>query len=228
MRLIESLNKALIFAIILAMSAARGEGAVKWSPDGAVSVDGKSLRVELQSVTTGMADEEGIYLGGYKITGEGENLPYVAFVPISLREARYWPLGSSVREFFRFDGKVHVLGTDGMALVRDSEGWQPTVLRFKPDSVVVSVEPKLIACNPAPLMKASQVRGSCYALDQSWETEINWRTLRPKICGDVLLAIEQRKGHSLALKVDPATGKVLDTKRIVGPVENACRVNFDE
>lgn len=224
MKIIANLSKAFAFVVILPISlnAACSEKSVKWAPNGVVSVNGKSLRLDLQSVDTGLTVDGGVYLGGYRITKDRDNLPYVAFVPITLQEPKYWPFQNSVQQFFQTGGDVYVLQTDGKASVRSEEGWQQSELRFKPQSVVVAVDPKLIACNPAPLMKASRERGSCYAVDGTWDREISWEEVQPRICGEMLLAVEKRQGQWQVLKMNPETGEIVDSKSLAGPVKEPC------
>jgi hypothetical protein len=218
---------ATMCALALTTSAAACKtDELTWHFDGTVSRGNKRLATKLQSVTAAMVADGGVYLGGYQIDSAKINHPQIAFVPLELRNERYWLRESSIQEFFVWKGRVNVLESSGKAFERLDNDWRPSALQFKPRSVVVATE-TLIACNPRPLQMTSTERGSCYSPTAGWSVEVNWQRVRPAMCNGRLNAIETRSGVIWARQLRPTDGLELGRMKLDKLPSEACSVKFD-
>lgn len=210
---------------LTASAAACKTDDLAWQLDGTVSRGGRRLATKLQSVTAAIVADGGVYLGGYQIDSARVNHPHIVFVPSELTNERYWPRENSIQDFFLWKGRVNVLESSGNAFERHEDEWKPSNLQFKPRSVVLATE-TLIACNPGPLQMTSTERGSCYSPTAGWSVELNWRRVRPAICGGHLNAIEVRHGVVWARQLRPTDGVELALTKLDKLPADACSVRF--
>lgn len=224
-----ALRFVLVAACALALTASAAAcktDDLAWHLDGTVSCGGRRLATKLHSVTAAMVADGGIYLGGYQIDSASVNHPHIVFVPADLANEHYWPRENSIQEFFLWKGRVNVLESSGKAFERHEDDWKPSNLQFKPRSVVVATE-TLIACNPSPLQMTSTERGSCYSPTAGWNVELNWRRIRPAICGGHLNAIEVRRGVLWARQLRLTDGVELALSKLEKLPADACSVQFN-
>ncbi|UJF22004.1 hypothetical protein [Shewanella sp. OMA3-2] len=187
-------------------------------PSGAV------VTTELDSVSAaGLMTKRGLLIGGYKLTDEGNNEPYVGLIPEKDAPAQYWPIKEGyVSQFFEMNDDVYVLLSTGSSLLVKSSGLIETDLTLKPNSLVIDTQPNIIACNQGNQFKAATSRlGSCYKVNNSWDIPVYWtRTdILPQVCGNeirVLVSSEKFKKWEI-ISIDHETGAEVLRKAVAQP-----------
>lgn len=182
-----------------------------WRADGRVFIGDKNVRTDLTGVSVGTRVSDGYVIGGFKILEDGQNLPSIAWVSDNGNKIRYWQQTESVQQFFHYQHADYVLLADGRTARYAESEWQSEALQLKPGSIVIGVSASaaLVACNPAPLMKSDSSRGSCYVAGGRWSRDINWRSIKPKLCGEQLHAIEFREGGWHRISIDTDDGHLI-------------------
>jgi hypothetical protein len=230
-RMVRVLAFRAFFPVFCAIALTASVAACKpdnltWKLDGTVIRGNERLATKLQSVTTALVADGGVYLGGYQIDAANVNHPHIVFVPSDLKTERYWARQDSIQSFFPLKGRINVLESSGKAFERRDDDWIPSNLRFKPRSVVIDTD-TLIACNPGPLLMTSTERGSCYSPTAGWSVDINWRGVKPAICSGKLTAVEVRQGTMWARQIRSTDGIELAVRKLTIPPSDACSVEFD-
>ncbi len=220
----KNIKKLLIFLLVclLPFPACLGEG-LQWRQDGSISLDQHVIQTQLQNVYEALAVNDGIFLAGYKIDKAGANYPCIAFVDKKLDEPHYWPQSIDPKQFFEFDHRVHLLNVEGKVFVFAKEAWQPAAFSLKPNSMVVHSSEFLVACRPAPLMMTDNELGCCYSPQKQWQVEVNWRSVKPAVCDGMLTVVDERGPKRLAHQIDMKSGKIVKSKQLTAPVEDACQ-----
>ncbi len=220
----KNIKKLLIVLLVclLPFPACLGEG-LQWRHDGSVSHGQRVIQTQLQSIYEALAVNDGIFLAGYKIDKVGVNYPYIAFVDQKLEEPRYWAQSADPKQFFEFDHRVHLLDVEGTLFFFEKEEWRQAAFSLKPDSIVVHSSNFLVACRPAPLMMTDTELGCCYSPQKQWQVEVNWRSIKPAVCDGVLTVVEERGPKRIAHRIDLKSGKIVKSKQLTAPVEDACR-----
>lgn len=217
---------AVLSVAALLASIACKQPELQWQLDGTVTRGSARMQTKLQSVTTGLHADGGVYLGGYVIDAENVNHPTIAFVSSDFDDPVYWSRENSVQQFFLRRGKVNVLLASGKAFERHEANWAPNNLTFKPWSLVIESNEPVVACNPAPLRMSSSERGSCYSPTVGWSVDINWRETPPAICDDELTVVETRQGVVWARRLRVEDGVELRAVQLRALPSEACAVRF--
>ncbi len=188
-----------------------------------ISPLGEKVDSELDSISVSLNSENGWLLGGYKEEEDGNNVPYISLVPIDGAKARYWPLTEGyASQLFEREGESYVLLSTGKTLKIESMEISLADFQFKPNSLLVTDEPELIACTKIGWAKlSSSTIASCYRVDGAWDIDVYWTRMDvpPKVCGGDLKVLvssdRQRKWEVLVL--DQKTGKQLSSKKVDKP-----------
>jgi hypothetical protein len=134
---------------------------------------------------------------------------------------KYWPQHSVVTQFFEHNQHVNFLNKTGEIYALDGI-WHRSDFSLKPGSIIIFSNNYLIACNPAPLMKVSKKRGSCYSPQKKWDVDVSWRNITPSICNKVLTVVEDHAFEVTANQFDMQTGELLNRKKLRIAVKDAC------
>jgi hypothetical protein len=228
MRIVKWMNimkdiKFLFFFIllcILPVSAFSGS-LLEWQYDGTISCGNYKMKTELQNIYSGFPVSDGIYLAGFKIDENGINHPWIVFADRKLTNIKYWPQHSVVTQFFEHNQHVNFLNKTGEIYALDGI-WHRSDFSLKPGSIIIFSNNYLIACNPAPLMKVSKKRGSCYSPQKKWDVDVSWRNITPSICNKVLTVVEDHAFEVTANQFDMQTGELLNRKKLRIAVKDAC------
>lgn len=160
------------------------------------------------------------------IDKSGENIPHIGFVSSDLKTERYWPQADIVQQFYRHGGQVHALQRSGVSLVSLGSTWANDPYVLRPQSVVVSSDKTLVACNPRGAAKGSPLRGSCYDVAGHWQVPIHWQRVQPHMCHGNLIAVDEVPGKVVAKKISLETGQVLATKSLSIANVDLCTIAF--
>jgi len=189
-----------------------------------VSPLGKKVSSNLDSVSVSYKSKTDWILGGYIVQSDGNNLPYISVVPIDGEQASYWPLGNAdPLQIFERKGRYYVLLSTGKAVKVEHKGLSEADFKFKPNSLILSVEPKLVACTKIGFLtkRNASKMANCYSVDGSWETDVYWTRMdvAPKVCGDnlkVLVSTDNRQKWEV-ISLDTTNGKQLSSKKVAMP-----------
>ena len=189
-----------------------------------VSPTGEKIVSELDNVNVSLNSEIGWILGGYKISDNGENESYLSIVPIDGTYAKYWSLGEGdpLQLFERKDNYYLLLST-GKALKVEYTGLSESDFQFKPNSLLLEIEPKLLACTTIGFIRklSASKMANCYRVDGAWEVDVYWTRMDvpPEVCdGDlkVLVSTDKRRKWEVIV-LDQNTGNQLSSKIVVEP-----------
>jgi len=188
-----------------------------------VSPLGAKLDTELDNVNVSLKTKFGWVLGGNKIIDNGENVSYLSIIPIDGTNAKYWPLGEGYSsKLFERKGNYYVLLSTGETLKIERTGLSETDFQLKPNSLIVAIEPNLVACTTLGIFvrKLSSKMASCYRADGAWDVDVYWPSYlaQPEVCGDkikVLVRSGKRKWQVIVLELQ--TGKQLTSKKVAKP-----------
>ena len=185
---------------------------------------GKKINTELHSVNVSLSSTFGWILGGYiEEEEDGNNLPYLSLIPNDDTASTYWPLDEGyVSQLFEKEGKYYALLSTGKALKINKLGLSQADFKFKPNSLLITQAPNLVACTRVGRSKLSSSKvASCYQADRAWDVNVHWTRMdiMPDVCDGnlkVLVGIDNKRNWeviTLALK----TGEKLSSKKVVKP-----------
>ena len=216
--------KLLIF-ILLSLYSLSGcaAPALAWKPDGTVSLGSNKINTHLDNTYASFNTNQGLFLAGFKIDKQGINTPYIAYVNTELKLST-WVTNEPVNQFFQYQDKIHAVDMAGFVSIYSIDHWEQQTYALKPLSIVVYSKEMLIACVPAPLQKTDPNRGQCYSITNNWVADINWRTIKPVVCGEYLTAIEDASPARRALQLNLSTGNIIHTKTVTVSVADVCRI----
>lgn len=184
---------------------------------------GEKINSELDSISVSLNSKNGWLLAGYKEEDDGNNVPYISLVPIDGTKARHWPLtGGYASQLFEREGESYVLLSTGKTLKIENMEISLADFQFKPNSLIVTDEPELIACTKIGWAKlSSSTIASCYRVDGTWDVDVYWTRMDvpPEVCGGKLKVLvssdRQRKWEVIIL--DQKTGNQLSSKKVDKP-----------
>lgn len=200
----------------------------KWNFNGSVTLDKKHLKTKLDNIYSGLTTQEGLFLAGYQIDSQGINHPTAALVEPDLSDVTYWHLSEDIKQFFQFKQGIYLLSVTGEVHQYQSKGWsEDQKIRLKQNSIVVDTTHQITACTPAPLMKTSKFRGSCYSPAKGWDISVSWSSVKPALCGKYLTVVEDRLYSVKAHQIDTTSGEIIHSVDIKNAVDDACKVAFN-
>ena len=94
--------------------------------------------------------------------------------------------------------------------------------QLKPNSLLITYEPDLIACTKIGWSKLNSSNlASCYRVDGTWDVDLYWTRMdiRPKICGNklsVLVSTDKQRTWEV-IDIDPKTGHQLSSRQVDKP-----------
>lgn len=188
------------------------------------SSTGEKIITELDNVNVSLNSRIGWIFGGYKISDNGENLPYLSIVPTDGSATKSWPLGEgNPLQFFHKKDNDYLLLSTGKVVKVVYSGVSNSELEFKPDSLVISSEPTLIACTSIGFVRklTASKMSSCYRVDKTWDVELYWTRMDipPMICEGnlkVLVSTDKRRKWEVVV-LDQDTGKQISSKVVGKP-----------
>lgn len=211
-----------IFILISACSNAE----IHWNHDGTVTKDNIQIETDLQNTYTGYVSSNGIFLGGYKIDKSGVNYPHAVFVSNDLSSNIAWERNTEVQHFFSYNNETHLLDNVGNVELFENQAWKETSINLQPNSIIVESSDFIVACKPTPLMKIDTKRGTCYSQENSWEININWRKIKPKMCGAYLIAVDSSGHKIIAHQINIKTGEINNSISMPKAINNICSLKF--
>ena len=161
-----------LFCLFLFSACANTQ--LQWSYDVSVNRGANVLKTELQNFFAALAVDNGLFLAGYKIDERGINYPYIVYVDSNMNHVKYWEQPSGLKQFFQYQDRTYFLDENGVTSFYENDNWLKSDFIFKPDSIIIYSGEFFIACKPAPLMKASTERGSCYSPQKNWNVAVSW------------------------------------------------------
>lgn len=193
---------------------------------------GKKINTDLDSVNVSLSSKFGWILGGYIEEEDGNNLPYLSLIPNDDTASTYWPLDEGyASQLFEKEGKYYTLLSTGKALKINDLGLSLADFKFKPNSLLITQAPNLVACTRVGRSKLSSSKvASCYQIDRAWDVSVYWTRMDiiPDVCDGnlkVLVGTDYKRNWeviTLALE----TGEKLSSKKVLKPELGAavCRL----
>ena len=86
------------------------------------------------------------------------------------------------------DDQVHLLTEEGSVYRWAEKNWEIGAFSVKPQARIIATDP-VVACVPSSSFKANFTTGYCYS--NAWRVVVNWYAIRPKQCGDSMVAIDK-------------------------------------
>ncbi len=191
-----------------------------------VSPLGEKLDTELDNVNVSLNSKIGWILGGDKSIGNGKYDSYLSIIPTDGTDAKYWSIDEGYfDQLFEIKDNYYALLSTGETLQVEHTGLSETNFKLKPNSLIVAIEPNLVACNTRSLtfitkLGASKM-ASCYRADGAWDVDVYWTSFSvpPAVCGDnlkVLVSTNKRRNWEV-IALDLQTGKQLSSKKVSKP-----------
>lgn len=184
---------------------------------------GKKINTELDSVSVSLNSTLGWILGGYIEERDGNNLPYISLIPNNGTASKIFLLDEGyASQLFEREGKYYVLLSTGKALKINGLGLSLTEFQFKPNSLIITQEPKLVACTRVGRTKLSSSKiASCYQIDRAWDTDVYWTRMdiTPDVCDGnlkVLVGVDKKQNWEV-MTLSLETGKELSSKKVIKP-----------
>jgi hypothetical protein len=180
--------------------------------------------MKLDAVSNSLKSEYGWILAGYERNIDGTDSARLSLVPVDGAQAIYMDIAEGfVRQFFEKDDEYYALLSNGETLKVDSGGFTETEFRFKPDSLLIAVDPEMIACTKTGILSKAnclEPRG-CYRVDGTWDTSAYWtrKDVPPQICDGelkVLTGAAHLKKWEV-ISIDPQTGDIISTREVSTP-----------
>lgn len=215
----------LLFLLIFVSACSSAD--LSWNYDGSVTMSGKQLKTGLQSAYSGFSNGEGVFIAGYKIDNKGINHPYAVFVDNELTMRSSWKRNRKVQQFFLYKKHTYLLDDLGRVELYENSTWVESSIKLQSNSIIVDSNEFIIACKPTPLMKTSENIGSCYSVQKSWKVDLSWRVVKPKICDNFLVVVEDSNREIKAHRIDINSGDILRSISISTPVEHVCSLQFN-
>ena len=218
-------NPSNLLLVCLLFLSACTNAELAWDYDGSVSQGGNRIKTKLDNTYSGLITEQGVFLAGYEIDSQGINHPFAALVQFDLGTVNYWPQTKDIKQFFQYQDNTYMLSSTGQTHLFQHKDWtEDQQLLLKANSIVIDSSPHIIACSPAPLMKTSHLRGSCYSPGNGWEIELSWSLVKPALCGEYLTVIEDRSQTLKAHQINLISGNIVRSIELKTAVADACAV----
>ena len=210
-----------LFMLFFSIEAC-SQGELTWKPDGKVIIDNKVIKLKMQNAYNAYKNNNGIYVIGFEIDKDGNNTPTLAWLSGADASPVYWDFESVLQEIFVLNGDVILLDIDGELYKLDKQEWVKLALKLKVNSRIINTDNGILACNPAPLIKATTEYGSCYSVANKWEVKVNWRDTIPRLCGDYLVVVEDNSKGITLKKLSILNGDLVSTKTLQKAPDDIC------
>jgi hypothetical protein len=202
---------------------AGGNGGFFWSYVGTVyDSTGKTLQLDIQNAYDAIYFNKALYLIGAYIDKNEIHHPRVAKINATLKDPVYWSFDHILEDIFTFKDKLYTSDSKGSVFTLIDSQWRPAAFKFEPESIVVYTDTDLVACYPAQQIKASPSLGGCYSLSKGWHTQLDWRGVKPEVCGHTLYVLEENYKGNVITQLDLEQGKVLVTRPVTEVPHELC------
>jgi hypothetical protein len=162
------------------------------------------------------------YYAGFSIDSDGINHPVLIEVSSGGAQQHQWGFEDIISDIFIFNGLVSVVLDSGQSFSLLNNVWihnQQSLL--KNARVVFSDgERHLIVCSPSSLFKDSTHAAGCESFNPHWKLSFSWQDFQPRVCGGYLYAVTWEQKHNQRLRIDPASGKIIEQSAYSG--EHIC------
>ncbi|BFM11051.1 hypothetical protein R50072_12040 [Simiduia litorea] len=205
------LNRSLIlFTLIITSGCSSAQTA--WNTDGSFTKNGHRIDTSLDNSYLGFESEHGLFVAGYKIDPNGENIPYIVLLESNKATPSEWGIDDSALQFFEHKGAVQLATYRGGHYVFTNAGWHKGELVFKKNSLILSDHSSLLACNRPSLYKENEDTSSCYSPVLGWSTPILWVDADPQLCHGKLVALIKQEGELSRVEIDINNGNILSSR----------------
>ena len=153
-----------------------------------ITTDGSVTDLGLDAVRLVKEHDGELYIMGDTLDSDEIYHPKVVWFDLSSKQQKTTEFYELLAEFFLMDNQVHLLTEEGSVFRWAEKSWEIGAFSVKPKSRIIATAP-VVACVPSSSFKANFTTGYCYS--NAWRVVVNWYAIRPKQCGDSMVAIDK-------------------------------------
>ncbi len=215
------LNLILLFSLCLQSSACQASGPAALSAEVIAPAEAaRKLNIDNVYRTIQVKDKQ--YYAGFSIDTDGINHPVLIELDAEGEQHHRWNFEDIISDIFIFNGQVSVLLDTGQNFSLAGKVWVKNPQGFLQNARVVfsDGERHQIVCSPSSLFKDNTHAAGCESFNPSWKVSFAWHDLEPRLCGDFLHAVTWSNTQNQRLRIDPASGKIIEQSAYSG--EDIC------
>ena len=130
--------RLVFISLLLYTCVSIGAGDIVCRHNGKLSnASGRSIHMNMQNVSDGLAFGSGFFVIGYKLDKAGVNYTTVARVSLHMSNSVYWNFKNALQDIFVYKATLFLLDASGTVYSYNKSKWVLSSLKLKPNSNII-------------------------------------------------------------------------------------------